>query len=48
MGEGGENDSVREEGQEERWGEDDPHSQNTHISHVKLNFVLNSLTGFLD
>ena len=26
-------------------GEDDPHSQNTHLSHVKLNFVLKSLYG---
>ena len=43
MGEGGENDRVREEGQEERWGEDDPHSQNTHLSNAKLNFVLNFL-----
>ena len=54
VGEGGENDRVREEGQEERWREDDPHSQNTHLSNAKLNFVLNSLwsihslTGCLD
>ena len=54
MGEGGENDRVREEGQEERWAEDDPHSQNTHLSKAKLNFVINSvwsihsLTGCLD